>query len=116
MPDTTLPTLDLDSTLGRLKGDKHFLHMLFQVFLDDLPKKLTALNSAFESHDMEAILRSSHSLKGACATIGAEALRDAALTLETSSRQGDLHAARAAYEPVHSLAGELVVRLQKEIG
>lgn len=113
---SSLATLDIETTLARLKGDKDFLVMLLQVFLDDLPKKLKDLSAAFDSRDMESILRSAHSLKGACATIGAEALRDAAMNMETASRQHDLQGAQTAYAPVHALAGELVVRLKNELG
>ena len=116
MPDSTLPTLDLESTLKRLKGDKEFLHMLLQVFLDDLPKKLGDLEQAFEAANIDTVLRAAHSLKGACATIGAEALRQIAQELETAARNGDLQAARDAYSPLVPMAGELVVCLKSELG
>lgn len=115
MPDPTPPTLDLESTLKRLKDDKEFLHMLLQVFLDDLPKKLGDLDRAFETANIDTVLRAAHSLKGACATIGAEALRQAALELEMAARNADMQAARAAYAPLVPMAGELVVRLKTEL-
>ena len=116
MPDPIPPTLDLESTMKRLKGDKEFLDMLLQVFLDDLPKKLGDLERAFGTSNIDTVLRAAHSLKGACATIGAEALRQTALELETAARNGDLRAARDAYAPLVPLAGELVVCLKSELG
>lgn len=108
--------LDTDTPLQRLKGDIEFLHALQQVFLDDLPQKLDGLRDAVENGPMEAVLRASHSLKGASATIGAQALREAAAELEAAARAEDPHAVREAYAPIPGLADELADTLRRELG
>lgn len=108
--------LDIESTLQRLKGDMGFLHTLFRVFLDDLPDKIASLDKAICDNDRELIQRTAHSLKGACATIGADMLRDAAHLIEQSmdATRPEQHA--AAISRLKVLAQELSLRLQQEIG
>ena len=46
-----------------------------------------------DSDDATTAERLAHSIKGASASVGAELLRDVALTMETMCRQGDLRGA-----------------------
>jgi len=115
MPENDTVILDVEATLERLKGDKAFLHTLFGVFLEDLPQKLIALNNAAREGNQEDILRTAHSLKGASATIGAPALRDAANTIETATRNGDTATAAVGIASLDEVAQELLARLREEI-
>jgi HPt (histidine-containing phosphotransfer) domain-containing protein len=64
------PILTHEETLDRLKGDQDFLKTLYGVFVEDLPKKLAAMDEALEGHDNDSLQRTAHSLKGASATVG----------------------------------------------
>lgn len=83
------PLLDVQGTLNRLKGDTAFLETLFTVYLEDLPVKLASIEEALAKTDMPVLQRTAHSLKGASATVGALALREAAFALETAGREAD---------------------------
>lgn len=96
------PILSEETTLDRLKGDSELLTTLYRVFLGDLPKKLVAIDEAAADNDLNALQRSAHSLKGASATIGADALREAAFNLEMAAKGNDL-----------DLAGSIVPRLKE---
>jgi len=93
-PDNHMQTqerqaLNIESTLDRMKGDRDFLMTLFQVFLDDLPTKLSTMETALGGRDIATLQRTAHSLKGACATIGAERLQEAAHALERRCTDND---------------------------
>ncbi len=88
------PLLDIPGTLSRLKGDTAFLETLFGVYVEDLPVKLAAIEQALAAADMAVLQRTAHSLKGASATVGALALREAAFAMENAGRDKD--ASRAA--------------------
>ncbi|MBU1002104.1 MAG: Hpt domain-containing protein [Proteobacteria bacterium] len=107
--------LDIESTLQRLKGDRGFLHTLFRVFLDDLPKKINTLEKAFQDGDLETIQHAAHSLRGACATIGADRLRDASSLVEHVSAGSSPTQQTATLKQLKELAHELSVRLRQEI-
>jgi HPt (histidine-containing phosphotransfer) domain-containing protein len=83
------PLLDVQGTLNRLKGDTAFLETLLTVYVEDLPVKLAAIEQALADSDMPVLQRNAHSLKGASATVGALALREAAFALENAGREND---------------------------
>lgn len=109
------PLLDEESTLSRLKGDTEFLKTLYGVFVSDLPKKLAAIDEAAEKQDLDLLQRNAHSLKGAAATIGAIALRDAAFSLEMASKEGRLDQALGFVPAVKQLSGETITRVDESI-
>jgi HPt (histidine-containing phosphotransfer) domain-containing protein len=115
MPHDQTGVLDLDATMTRLKGDRDFLLTLFRVYIDDLPTKLEALELAAETRELEGLLRTAHSLKGASATIGAPAMREAAERVETSARSGDLDGSIAAIPALREQALLLAHLLRQEI-
>ena len=105
-PNSPLPILDIQGTLNRLKGDTAFLETLFSVYVEDLPIKLAALAQALAQSDMTVLQRTAHSLKGASATVGALALREAAFALENAGREADPDRAAQLLPELKRLAGE----------
>ena len=59
----------------RTKPD--FLRRLFEVFLEEEPKRIAALGQAVSGSDLDLVRHIAHALKGAAATMGMERLRDA---------------------------------------
>ncbi len=84
-------------------GDEAFASELLGEFdrllCDEVPKLLPAL----EDRRLDEVRSIAHALKGAGATIGAEACSKAAKDLEAACRNRDL---RAAYESVSELEGQ----------
>ena len=85
---STAPLLSMDETLERMSGDRELLGNLFQLFLDDAPKKLSNIEVYAEQGDLYQIERSAHSLKGASATVGATLLCQLAADLERAAKAG----------------------------
>lgn len=82
------PILNLEETLERMSGDRELLANLFQLFVDDVPKKLASVDASIQEGDMYQIERTAHSLKGASATVGAVRLSQIAADLEQAARGG----------------------------
>jgi HPt (histidine-containing phosphotransfer) domain-containing protein len=66
-----------------------FLRRLFDVFREDEPKRMAALEAAVGVADLEQTRYLAHSLKGAAATLGMEPLRDACRGLEFAAKDED---------------------------
>ncbi len=86
--------LDADKTLQRIQGDKEFLHLLYSTFLEDYEQRVDKLEQAMTDGEMGRLQKYAHSLKGAAATIDAEALRESAHALEVVAKEGDEAASR----------------------
>jgi two-component system sensor histidine kinase/response regulator len=64
-------------------------------FLGDIPKQIEILKSFLEAGDAARVERQAHSIKGASANVGGEALRAVAFELEQAGKTGNLEAVRA---------------------
>ncbi len=63
-------------------GSDAIVHELVSLFRDDVEKRLTELKAAAASADRTQRERIAHSIKGACANLGAELMASLAKTLE----------------------------------
>lgn len=111
-PPSQPPLLDIQGTLGRLKGDTAFLETLLSVYIEDLPTKLSSLEEALATSDMSVLQRTAHSLKGASATVGALALREAAFAMENAGRAADKALAADLLPGLKSLAQETITAIK----
>jgi PAS domain S-box-containing protein len=74
-PARTEAVFNQQEFLERLMGDKSLAAKVVAGFLSDAPRQLVALKSKLEAGDAEGVQLLAHSLKGAAATMSAEALR-----------------------------------------
>lgn len=81
--------LNVAATLARIHGDDEFLALLYKTFLDDLQTRIAKFQTTHAQGDFAALQKQAHSLKGAAATVDAEAARLAALQLELAAKQKD---------------------------
>ncbi|MDR6991747.1 ATP-binding protein [Luteimonas sp. 3794] len=75
---------DLRSVLG----DE--VDRLVDMFLDDTPRLLTALENAVDGPDYDGLREAAHSLKSSSANLGAMSLSAAARRIEAGAREGNL--------------------------
>jgi HPt (histidine-containing phosphotransfer) domain-containing protein len=83
-----LVNLDVAAALQSTMGQMDFLARILRIFLDtqrDFAAKFAAAQA--DAFDPDAAGRAAHTLKGAAASIGAQALREAAQTLEQACKQ-----------------------------
>ena len=73
---------DKHALLERLGGDKEAFKEILELFCEQIPAMLKDLRLAVQAEDWDRLARLSHSLKGACANVGARALADLAAEME----------------------------------
>jgi HPt (histidine-containing phosphotransfer) domain-containing protein len=91
--DQTLLSFERTTLLRRLGGDEKLAEMILQAFLEDTPRQIEAIRRYLKSGDAAGAEIKAHAIKGASATVGAEALRALALELEKACNTGELDAA-----------------------
>ena len=84
-----------EGMLGRLMGDVELAGAILQRFLGDLPRQMEALRRYLEAGDVAGAERQVHTIKGAAANVGGEALRALAAELEKAAKSGDLESLKA---------------------
>ena len=80
--------LDSDAALARMREDRAFYAMLLVAFIKDAARQIEAMEAALAAGNLESVGLMAHSLKGAGATVGAEAFRAQALALEQAAKSG----------------------------
>jgi HPt (histidine-containing phosphotransfer) domain-containing protein len=75
-------------------GDRELAGVILGDFLLDAPAQLEQLRILINNGDAPGTRRQAHTLKGAAATVAAEALRTVAFTMETAANAGQLDQCR----------------------
>jgi CheY-like chemotaxis protein/HPt (histidine-containing phosphotransfer) domain-containing protein len=76
--------------LERLMGDQALAGTIVQRFLADMPRRMKALRDYLEAGDAVGAEREAHTIKGASASVGCEALQALAFELEQAARRGEI--------------------------
>ena len=93
-----LPGIDTDAGLRRMMGKRHFYRKILGDFLQRFDGNERVIATALADDNREEARRQVHSVKGLAASIGAQALSDAAAQLEQALvRDGDPDAELAAF-------------------
>ena len=100
--DHEAPVFDRAGMLARLMGDEDLARTVVNGFLEDVPRQIEALRSYLGAGDVAGAFRQAHTMKGASANVGGEALRAAALEMEKAGRAGDLEAVAARLPDIES--------------
>jgi two-component system, sensor histidine kinase and response regulator len=88
---------DESAALSYTGCNRRLLKEVVQLFRADYPSSLRKIDRALRGRDPEALRLAAHRLKGAIATVGAPAARQAAAELEDTARFQDFERARHAY-------------------
>ena len=65
------------------------LCVLVDMYIKDIPNRVSAMNHAYSISDLESLRREAHRMKGAAGSYGFEELTHAAASLENSIRNPD---------------------------
>jgi signal transduction histidine kinase/CheY-like chemotaxis protein/HPt (histidine-containing phosphotransfer) domain-containing protein len=79
---------DREVLLSRLGGDEKPLRRLVERFIDTTTKRLESLGRLVDQRAFEDIQLQAHTIKGVCATIGADRMRVLSEELECASKTG----------------------------
>jgi two-component system sensor histidine kinase/response regulator len=98
---------DERAAMSHASGDRRLLSEVIGFFRADYPKSLRRMALAVTRQDAEALRLHAHALKGALATVGSPASRDAAFALEQLGRSGDLTGASDRLAELRTLIASL---------
>jgi two-component system sensor histidine kinase/response regulator len=90
-----LPIFDKADMMARLMDDEDLARTVAGGFLEDIPKQIEVLKGYLEASDAASAERQAHSIKGASANVGGQALRAVAFEMEKAGKAGDLESIRA---------------------
>src|SRR2546425_5230892 len=79
--------LDRNAVLRRTGGDIELLQEMSELFLNDSPGLIQAMQEAFAARDWNGLERAAHRLKGAAGNLDARALSALAGQLESQARE-----------------------------
>jgi CheY-like chemotaxis protein/HPt (histidine-containing phosphotransfer) domain-containing protein len=105
---------DRAGVMARLMDDETLARKVAEGFLVDIPRQIEALRGYLEAGDVPTAERQAHSIKGAAATVGGEALRAVAGEMEKAAKAGDLSAVKARLGELEAEFGRLKQALKKE--
>jgi PAS domain S-box-containing protein len=106
-PQAEPAVFDEQAALACTGGDRRLLRQVIAIFRSNRPSSLRRIEQAFANGDAEALRMAAHALKGAIATIGSSAGRQAAADLEQLARENHLEKARSAYDTLRVRLAEL---------
>jgi len=93
--------------LRTLDGDEELVRIIIDGFLEDIPGQIDALKEALEQGDAPVVRHQAHTIKGASANIGAEALRQTAHAVEKAGEAGNLDEAASLAPEIDAQFGLL---------
>ncbi|MED5389666.1 MAG: Hpt domain-containing protein [Pseudomonadota bacterium] len=88
MQDSAILDTEVVSELQEVMGQD--FQMLVDSFLRDGEQRMSALQSAFEAGDQEALRQQAHSFKGSSGNLGAVNVFALCMQLESLAREGEL--------------------------
>jgi len=94
-PETAPPCFDREGMLSRLMRDEELARSVVEGFLGDIPRQIDALRGLLAAGDRQGAERKAHSIKGASANVGGEAMRAVAREMEKEAEAGRLEEAAA---------------------
>lgn len=115
MTESAQKVFNREKLSERYQDDKELVRELCQVFLEDLADKISALEKAMSSENLDDLIRVAHSLKGSTGTVTAEICCDLALNLEMAARDGDFAKAREIYPNLLKSLGEAEKAMLSEV-
>ncbi len=101
-PTAALPVADTTVIASRLAGHAR-LGRIVARFVEQLPAKLSQMDAALGSGDMNELAALAHWIKGAGGSMGYDALFEPSRTLEDAAKAGDAALAGAALSELHRL-------------
>lgn len=87
------PVFNEDDYMNRNLGDRELARDVLNMFVTSTPGYLKALQEQLEKKDPAGVRMQAHTIKGACATVGAELMRVTAQRVEQLAREGELASA-----------------------
>jgi signal transduction histidine kinase/DNA-binding NarL/FixJ family response regulator len=89
-PSASDTELDQAELLRRVGGNPKMLRDVAKIFVQDTPKRMSAIRAAIAGKDGEALATAAHALRGSVAMLGGAGIADEIRKIETLGRQGSV--------------------------
>ena len=106
---------DREAMLERLMGDEDLAQTVIAAFLEDIPRQIEALQGYLDAGDAPGAERQVHTIKGASANVGGEALCETAFEMEKAGKAGDLETVKARMAELDKEFGRLKMAMEKDV-
>jgi len=100
--------------LKRIDGDRKLYDEIIEIFIDDIPQQFQKLRVALDEKDALTVQRQGHTIKGASANVGADALREIAYKIECAAEKGELDDVEEYFEIAKEKFKILLVELNAD--
>ena len=107
---------DRAEMMENFAGDAELFVQIAEIFLDDVPQQLAALQAAQDSGDLVTLRAAAHKLKGSVATFAAKEALTAAKALEQACKDGDAARVATLVAAVQAETARLTTALRTELG
>jgi PAS domain S-box-containing protein len=115
VPHAASPVVfDRAGMLERLMQDEDLARVVTESFLEDIPRQIQALRGYLDAWEAPGAERQAHTIKGASAAVGGEALRALAFEMEKAGQAGDLGAMAARMDDLEREFVRLKEAMAKE--
>jgi HPt (histidine-containing phosphotransfer) domain-containing protein len=94
--------------LEQTADDTELLQELITIFKDSCTSDCALIRSGISRQDGGQVASAAHSIKGAAASLGIEAIREVALALEKDGKEGKIDAAAQRFPELEGLLLELM--------
>jgi len=82
-----------EELLERIGEDEELMIELIELFKEDYPEKIVAIQRGLETGDSESVRKSAHGLKGSAGNLSFNALSERAKNIELAARDGNMDSA-----------------------
>jgi PAS domain S-box-containing protein len=113
---TDTDVFDPASVLSRLEGDNELAQIVYAAFLEDVPRQIQSLKQLVADRDDAGSARQAHSIRGASASVGGEAVRRLAEEMEKAADAGDWRSVIARMDELEVQFSRLKNAMQTKAG
>lgn len=110
MPDSAI---QFDQLLQRCMGNVDFADRLLTKFISRLPGDVDELKSSIQQGSPDEVARVAHRIKGACASVAADRMKDVAEELEAEGRGGQIDEPMDWMDRIESEADRLLTTVNQ---
>jgi HPt (histidine-containing phosphotransfer) domain-containing protein len=106
------------STLRALRREvaEEVIGRVLRAWLDELPPRMSAIHSAIEQADAEAMREAAHALRGSSISLGGALVAEICKQLELEARAGRLTSAPALVARLDAAAEETAAAFEDQLG
>ncbi len=113
-PDAAEPAVDLDvlASLSEVGGKgRSLLVRLIGIFLDDIPIRIAALQTAVLDGDVAGVNYAAHSMKGSCSSLGASKMAIICGRFEVAGKSGKLEGCQVLLDELEAEYARVAAQL-----